>query len=363
MKGEPKLSIIIPVYNAEKYLERCMDSIYAQTFNDYEIILVNDGSKDKSADVCRSYCEKDERVQFIDKENGGAGSARNAGIEVARGEYLAFPDVDDWIETTMYEELLQLSQGGKYDLVVSGVNYYQHSLNSNIRYSRTTAGPSLSCSSQTECRNKVMDFFPTTIIFDSPCNKLYKRQIVSDYNLRFSSLRRCQDAMFNLDFYDCITSVVSTDKAYYNYLENTVQDVQRKFPQNYIDINIFYYTHLKEIMSKWGMYQQEIKQHYDSSFVLSVYETIEMFENPQWKFNKREQKEYIHNIMHREIIQKNLLEANVRVDIREKYNILLNKDIRTFMKKYKTNKLKNVIRKNRWIMKCYKTIFERKKTL
>lgn len=363
MKGEPKLSIIVPVYNAEKYLKRCMDSIYAQTFSDYEIILVNDGSQDNSANICRSYCEKDERVRFIDKENGGAGSARNAGIEIARGKYLAFPDVDDWFESTMYEEMLELAETGDYDLVFSGVNYYRHSSGQNIQYSRTVLAPEVVCCTQEECRKQIMMFFPTTIIFDSPCNKLYKRKIIDDYHLRFSDLRRCQDAVFNLDFYNYVTSAVSTPSAYYNYMENSAQDVQRKFPKNYIDINIFYYTHLKDVLSNWEMYQQEIKQHYDSSFVMSVYETIEMFENPQWKFNKKEQKDYIYNIMYREIIQKNLLEANVRDDVKEKYNILLNQDIRTFMKKYKIKKMKNIIRKSQWIVKFYKKIWGGKQTL
>ena len=97
------ISIIVPVYNVEKYLERCLDSILSQTFSDFELILVNDGSTDHSLEICRSYAEKDERILLIDQENRGLSAARNAGIAVAKGEYLGFVDSDDYIAQNMYE--------------------------------------------------------------------------------------------------------------------------------------------------------------------------------------------------------------------------------------------------------------------
>ena len=115
------------MYNVEKFLERCVESIYSQTFTDYEIILVNDGSKDGSLSLCKKLAAKDDRITVIDKENGGAGSARNAGIEVAKGEYLAFPDADDWFEPDMYSDLYSLAKKADYDMVFSGVNYYSAS--------------------------------------------------------------------------------------------------------------------------------------------------------------------------------------------------------------------------------------------
>ena len=125
MENNPKISIIVPIYNAEKFIDRCMASIEAQTFRDYEIILVNDGSTDNSAALCQKYREQNSRVTYIEKENGGAGSARNAGMEAARGKYLAFPDIDDWFEPEMYDELYRLAEKGDYDMVFSGVNYYK----------------------------------------------------------------------------------------------------------------------------------------------------------------------------------------------------------------------------------------------
>ena len=355
MRKNPEISVIVPLYNAEKYIDRCIKSIYAQTFTDYEIILVNDGSKDKSAEICRKYAEEDKRITFIDKENEGAGSARNAGIEAAKGKYLAFPDVDDWFEPDMYESLYSVAAKDNYDIVFSGGNYYSQSNGSDPVYSRTSVPPDVCYTSQQECRRNVMDFFPTSTIFDVPWNKLYRRSAIEN-NVRFSDTRRCQDAMFNIDFYNASTRVASVDRAFYNYIENTVSGVQRKFPKNYIDINVQYFRKLISILDSWGIYEKEIKTHYDTSFAVAVYETMCMFENPRWNMNKAEQKEYILNIMNREDIKSMLSAADIRDDAKEAYRILREGDYRAFIKNYKKEKLKNLIRQNRFIITVYRKL-------
>jgi len=352
----PKISIIVPIYNAEKYIDRCMQSIYAQTLTDYEIILVNDGSKDNSLACCQAYADKDDRIRVIDKENGGAGSARNAGIEIAKGEYLAFPDADDWFEKEMYQELYDLAKSEDFDIVFSGVHYYQQGDGGEMVYSRSSYCTPVRYVTQKECRENVMKLFPTTTIFDVPWNKLYKRELLIKNGIRFRNLRRCQDATFNIDCYHYAEKVAADGKAYYNYMENTQADVWRKFPKNYIDINVYYYTHLKEILTDWGMYKENIKQHYDTSFVLSVYETLGMFDNPNWGLKKREQKEYVMGIMGREDIQNFLLAADVRTDALKKWEIISTQNHKTFFKLHKKEKRKNKLRKNKLVMKVYRLL-------
>ncbi len=104
----PKISIIVPVYNVENYLKKCLDSIVNQTFKDIEIILINDGSTDNSLNICKEYAKKDHRIRLINKPNGGLSSARNVGIDLSTGEYLGFVDSDDWIALNMYEKLYNL---------------------------------------------------------------------------------------------------------------------------------------------------------------------------------------------------------------------------------------------------------------
>lgn len=120
MKQDVLISVIVPVYNVEKYLARCVDSILAQTHNHLEVILVDDGTKDSSGKICDEYAAKDSRIRVIHKENGGLSSARNAGINIAQGEYLSFVDSDDWIEPDALESLLNVVLREQVELVIGG---------------------------------------------------------------------------------------------------------------------------------------------------------------------------------------------------------------------------------------------------
>ena len=111
------ISVIVPVYNVEKYLEKCIDSILSQTFKNFEIILVDDGSTDSCGIICDEYERLDNRVKVIHKINGGLSSARNSGLEIASGEYVAFVDSDDWIDKNMYQELYNEAKKNNADIV------------------------------------------------------------------------------------------------------------------------------------------------------------------------------------------------------------------------------------------------------
>ena len=124
MNREPLISVIVPVYNVEEYLARCVESILTQTYQNLEVILVDDGARDSSGAICDAFAAKDSRVRVIHKENGGLSSARNAGLEAAAGEYIGFVDSDDWITEDAYAHLLNLAEkydvklvcGGRYDV-------------------------------------------------------------------------------------------------------------------------------------------------------------------------------------------------------------------------------------------------------
>ena len=118
MKNRPIISIIVPVYNVESYLERCINSILNQTFKNFELILVDDGSTDKSGEICDSFAGYDKRIRVIHKKNGGLSSARNVGLDVSIGKYIGFVDSDDWIDEFMYEKLYRNMIKTKSDIVI-----------------------------------------------------------------------------------------------------------------------------------------------------------------------------------------------------------------------------------------------------
>lgn len=118
----PKISVIVPVYNSEKYLHRCIDSILAQTFTDFEVLLIDDGSTDSSGEICDEYAHKDSRVRVFHKENGGVSSARNLGLDNAKGEWISFVDSDDWLVEDCYSIILQYANISCIDLITTDLN-------------------------------------------------------------------------------------------------------------------------------------------------------------------------------------------------------------------------------------------------
>ena len=128
------ISVIVPVYNVAAYLDRCVKSIVNQTYADLEIILVDDGSPDQCGTMCDNWAMKDKRIKVVHKENGGLSDARNAGIEVASGDYIGFVDSDDWIEPDMYQDLLEAVEREGAELAVTGINRTYDNEFSRIQY-------------------------------------------------------------------------------------------------------------------------------------------------------------------------------------------------------------------------------------
>ena len=128
---KPKISIIIPVYNAEKYISRCLDSVITQDYTNLEIICINDGSKDKSLAILQDYAQKDSRIIVISQSNQGAASARNYGLSVATGKYISFIDADDWVRADYLESLYKLQKSESADMVIC--EYEKNFINYSIQ--------------------------------------------------------------------------------------------------------------------------------------------------------------------------------------------------------------------------------------
>ena len=185
MKQSPRISVIVPVYNVAAWLPRCVDSILAQTCKNMEILLVDDGSSDASGRICDAYAEKDPRIRVVHKENGGLSSARNAGLDMASGEYLGFVDSDDWIEPGMYAEMLGLME--KYDaqLVCAG----RCDVDGGTGEKAVGLCPEREeCVSGEELAGRI---FLWDHCDSSACDKLYRRELFD--GIRYPEGKTCED--------------------------------------------------------------------------------------------------------------------------------------------------------------------------
>ena len=197
------ISVIVPVYNAQKWLEKCIQSIINQTYKDIEILLINDGSKDESSDICRKYESLDSRIRFIDKENEGVSKTRNLGIKEAKGEYIQFVDSDDFIEPDMCEKMLDTIQNS--DMAVCGLRIYK---NGNI-----LREPHLPQKSY-KLKDDISNYFELRRINLGPCNKLYRKDKITCHFKEDISLG--EDTLFVLDYMKNIERINVISDCLYN---------------------------------------------------------------------------------------------------------------------------------------------------
>ena len=206
----PKISVIVPVYNTEKYLHRCVDSILAQTFTDFELLLIDDGSTDSSGAICDEYAQKDSRVRVFHKENGGASSARNLGLDNAKGEWITFCDSDDFVYSYWLSNFDVDKNGRTYDIICQGIECskkFVETHNSN-KYLFDFAGP---------IQEGLLLLYEHSIVGYTVI-KLFKREKIKKYNLRFNlKYNFIEDEEFVLRYLNCCETMISVSKVGYYY--------------------------------------------------------------------------------------------------------------------------------------------------
>lgn len=233
---EIKVSVIVPVYNVEKYIKKSLNSIINQTLKEIEIICVNDGSLDKSRDILERYSKKDSRIIIIDKENGGLSSARNAGMKVAKGEYIAFVDSDDWIKETMYERLYNNAKQNDSEMVICAVHKYDDSkrriVDDDRYYTLGYFEPKFF--EGTFTHYDTADFLLQVCVM--AWNKIYKREFLEAKNAKFPEGLIFEDGPFFFSIYFDMQRVSLVKDFLYYYRVNRPNSIIDKGDKNFIDI-------------------------------------------------------------------------------------------------------------------------------
>lgn len=224
----PKISVIVPVYNGDQWLDKCITSILCQTFTNFELILVNDGSTDSTSDICLNFAERDSRIKYFGKVNGGVSSARNIGLDYSRGEWLTFIDADDWIEPYFFEHLIHFATDDCSLLFSGHINHFANGkteivANNLLRVDR----------SNFEIAYCEYNIYGRT----SPWGKLFRRSVIEKFGLRFDERMRIgEDALFLYSFILSTESFVMIPSYDYNYnyetdgsLTKKVYDVEQEF--------------------------------------------------------------------------------------------------------------------------------------
>lgn len=253
-----KISVIVPVYNVEEYLEKCLDSLVNQTLKDIEIIVVNDGTKDNSQDIIDKYVKKYKNIKCYKKENGGLSSARNYGLKYAKGEYIAFVDSDDYVEKNMYEDMYNKAKEDNFDVVACDLKYIYDDEEvlaySNLKKDLTT---------KEEIKKSYIYIYPAA------WNKIYKKELLK--NIEFKEKVWFEDVEFLYRLYPRINSIGYINKYYYNYVQREGA-ITRTFNSKLYDY-INNWNGIIDFYKKENLYD-EYKNELEYCYVRYIYATF-----------------------------------------------------------------------------------------
>ena len=253
----PKVSVCVPVYNVEKTLRRCVDSIYAQTFQDFEVILVDDGSPDKSGEICDQIATEHDNVKVIHKANEGLGPTRDRAMDEACGEYIYHCDSDDWFEPEMLENLVAAIEKHNADVVLFGYHLLTEEADGTFKTYGYTLVPDGVYEGDAVRKFYVDNYFNSFSVM-SACNRLCRRSFLIENNLRFPRLRRSQDMAYSLILFDKINKLVTLKEAYYDYVI-TPGVFKTKNVKEMTDLVLIVYNYTKEYFTKWHLYSDELR--------------------------------------------------------------------------------------------------------
>ncbi|CAN7296368.1 glycosyltransferase family 2 protein [Paenibacillus sp. LjRoot56] len=246
------ISIIVPMYNVEKWIESCISSILNQSFSNFELILVNDGSPDKSGEIADEYAKKDSRIKVIHKNNGGLSSARNTGINAATGKYIAFVDSDDQVSTEYLSHMIQVAEENNCDTVVCGYQTIPNNVQVVPKYTlnKVVSGKELILSSSKVHSNNDLCFSPRF---------LFNLNLMKKKNIRFNEkVLIAEDTIFNLEFLLESKRTYATSKILYYYTVNNPDSIMRTPYKSNLESNlVLQYQIKKELSIKFHLFEHK----------------------------------------------------------------------------------------------------------
>lgn len=297
------ISVVVPVYRVEKYLQRCVDSICAQTYDNLEIILVDDGSPDKCPQMCDVLMQRDSRIKVIHKENGGLAFARNSGLDIASGVYVIFIDSDDWITPDHIENLYAAVKRTQADVVIGA--HTEAFSNGTMRAHPLRLAERVY--EGTDIVDKILlpligpepDYPDDIMIQSSSCMNLYRMSIIRKHNLRFISEKYAiaEDMHFNVDYLCHAGRVTAVNETGYCYFQNQTS-ISRKYDPNRIQRTFRFHQILHEKTAWYGI-EERCAFRIDRSYLMKVRVAIRLITDSM--LSKKEKMEQIRGLLEHEI--------------------------------------------------------------
>lgn len=261
-----KISIIIPCYNAQNYLPACLDTLIAQTMDDYEVIMIDDGSVDNTAAIAEAYTKKDERFSLIRQENAGVSAARNVGLEAACGEWVLFVDADDLVPAEALEHLLSCVQDDT-DIVVSLHETFGENTDNRVEYPQTQW---MNLQGEEKKHAAALRLIEGDAVLNVMCNKLHRRSFLERERIRLQKgIRIAEDALFNLEAVLCAREIAFCEKLTYQYRIHAASATQTRAKSEF-DTHLPWFIAMASMLERRGMLERYYRAYF-ASVVLRLY--------------------------------------------------------------------------------------------
>lgn len=274
---EEKISIIIPVYNVEKYIKRCLDSVINQTYKNIEVILINDGSLDNSGLICNEYAKKYNNIKVFHKENGGVSSARNLGIDKANGEYLAFVDPDDFIDKYMYEKLYNSIKKFNSEIAVSSFSY----IINGIEDKQDISNKEIVFSKEVVIEKYFQNVYPFNYSF--LCNKLFKKELFNEVRLNVKILVQ-EDTEIMIKLYNKSKKISYIGEALYFYELRNESLTSNKISRGKITTEQAFLEIYKYTKKSLSQFKSQALLKYTSYFFNIIIEIIKNYDEYEYDY-------------------------------------------------------------------------------
>ena len=278
MELQPLVSIIIPVYGVEQYVDRAIQCIQDQSYENWELFLVDDGTKDRSGDICDEYAKEDGRIRVIHKENGGAPSARNTALPLACGKYVCFFDADDWTESRMLSDMVKAAETTNAQLVVTGY-YIDTYYTDTQKFIQEQSVPDVVYASKEEFHEKAYELFDQNLLY-SPWNKLYRLDYIREHDLWFPHTF-WDDIPFVMDYIRDVERVTVLSRPYYHFIRKREESETARYRPDMYQKREEEDGWMWDLYRHWGVDTPETREMIDRRYIERLIGCVENETNPR----------------------------------------------------------------------------------
>ncbi|MEW9094156.1 MAG: glycosyltransferase [Clostridiaceae bacterium] len=311
----PLISVVIPVYNLEKYLSTSIESVLNQTFKDFEIIIINDGSSDKSGVLCDRYAEQDNRIKVLHIKNNGVSNARNIGLKYSSGKYVFFCDGDDYIDNHAFEIMVKMSEEYKIDLLICGYYFESHQTGGNNKIHIDSYpvfwNSDIFYPSRESIKKDLVSLWNKSLMYNV-WNKFYRLDIIQEHDIRFSTeLAMGEDLDFTNKYFMYCNSFYILNNCFYHYIREREDSATTRYVEGWFEIRVEEHKRLLSFFENYGITTLEAKEFLSRRFIERVVGCIENELNNKNTANRSKKRKNIKEMINHLYTRESLRDAKL----------------------------------------------------